>query len=77
VTIRATSRVAGFREVILDLLDNMTVTAVTRGTTPLAFTHQDDLVRTTLDRTFNAVQSFEIKISYSGKPQATGFGSIG
>ena len=77
VTITATSRVAGFREVILDLLDNMTVTSVTRGATPLAFTHQDNLVRITLDRTFNAGQSFEVKVSYNGKPAATGFGSIG
>lgn len=77
VTITATSRVAGFGEVILDLLDNMTVTAVTRGATALAFTHQDDLVRITLDRTFDAGQGFEIKIDYGGQPQSTGFGSIG
>ncbi len=77
MTITATSRVAGFREVILDLLDNMTVQSVTRGAAPLAFTHRDNLVRITLDRAFNAGQSFEIKVSYSGRPQSTGFGSIG
>ena len=77
VTVTATSLVAGFRHVVLDLMDNMGVTSATRGTTALAFTHTGNLVDITLDQPFDTGQSFAVKVSYSGVPDATGFGSIG
>lgn len=77
VTITATSRRNGFTNVILDLFDNMTISSVVRGTTPLVFNRSNNRVDVTLDRPFNSGESFEIKLTYSGSPQSTGFGSFG
>ena len=76
VTITAESLVDGLEHVVLDLRDNMTVSAVQRGLTLLAFTHADDLVDVALDQPFDAGEPFTIKVSYSGKPSSSGFGSI-
>jgi len=76
VTIAAQSLVDGLAHVVLDLRDGMTVSVVQRGAALLAFTHSADLVDVVLDQPFDAGESFEIKVSYSGKPQASGFGSI-
>jgi aminopeptidase N len=77
VTVTATSLANGFRHLVLDLMDNMTVTSATRGATSLTFTHSGDLLDIVLDQPFDAGQSFAVKITYGGVPDATGFGSIG
>ncbi len=77
VSVTATSLVNGFQHVVLDLMDNMTVTLVRRGTTTLAFTHSGNLLDITLDVPFNAGQTFVVQVLYNGIPDPTGFGSIG
>jgi aminopeptidase N len=76
VTITATSLVPGLQHLVLDLLDNMAVTTVTRGLTPLPFSHSGNLLDITLDVPFNAGQSFAVKVTYSGSPSQVGFGSM-
>jgi hypothetical protein len=76
VTISATSLVDGLQHLVLDLRDNMVVSAVTRGLTSLAATHGGHLLDITLDRPFDAGEPFEVKVTYAGQPQPTGFGSI-
>ena len=77
VTVTATALVNGFQHVVLDLYDNMAVSAVVRGTTALSFTHTGNLLDVTLDQPFNTGQSFSVKVTYSGSPTATGLGSFG
>ena len=77
VTVSGTSLVSGFQHLVLDLYDNMAVSSVSRGSTSLAYTHSGNLLDITLDRAFNAGESFDVKVSYSGSPQSTGFGSFG
>ncbi len=77
VTISATSLGAGLTHVVLDLFDNLTVSQVVRGTQPLSFSRGSNLLDVTLDRSFGAGEPFEIKVTYSGVPESTGFGSFG
>ncbi len=77
VTISATSLNAGLTHVVLDLFDNLNVTQVVRGTQPLSFSRGNNLLDITLDRSFGAGEPFDIKVTYSGVPQSTGFGSFG
>jgi len=68
VMMRAESVVDGLSTVILDLYDNLTVTAVTRGATPLSYSHSSDRISVTLDQSFNDGEIFEIAVSYGGDP---------
>src|SRR5262249_15439753 len=77
VTVTATALVSGFQHVVLDLFDNMAVSSVVRGSTTLSFTHSGNLLDVTLDRTFSSGESFDVKVTYSGSPDSTGFGSFG
>ena len=77
VGITGKSLVNGFQHVVLDLMDNMTVTQVLRGTTSLAFTHTGNLLDVTLDQTFGPGQTFVVQVFYNGVPNPTGFDSIG
>jgi len=77
VTVTATSLADGFQQVVLDLLDNMTVSGVERGGVPLAFARGSHLLTVTLDQAFDAGQSFEIRVDYSGAPMSGGFGYFG
>jgi len=69
--------VDGLQQVMLNLLDNMTVTSVTRGAIGLSFTHTADILDITLDQVFDAGQSFGVTVGYSGSPQGGGFGTFG
>jgi hypothetical protein len=77
VTVSGTSLVPGFQHLVLDLLDNMAVSSVKIGTTSLGFTHAGNLLDITLDQPYDTGESFDVKITYSGTPQAVGFGSFG
>jgi len=68
VVMRAVSAVDGLSTVILNFFDNMTVDSVTRNTSPLAFTHSNDLLTVTLDQTFNTGELFEVAVAYHGEP---------
>jgi aminopeptidase N len=77
VTVTGTSLVSGFQHVVLDLMDNMTVTLCRRNTTSLAFTHTGNLLDITLDQTYGPGQTFSVQVLYNGVPNPTGFDSIG
>ena len=77
VRVTATSLVDGLNLVSLNLLDNMNVTLVTRGLTPLFFTHGGNIVDVTLDQPFDDGESFEISLTYNGSPLSSGFGAFG
>jgi len=68
VKIRAASVVDGLTTVILDLYDNLTVTSVTRGGTPLSYSHTSDRITVTLDQSFDDGQIFEVTVAYHGDP---------
>ena len=55
--------------VILDLMQNMTVTAVTQNAAAAPFTHNNELLTVTLDRTYNAGESVVVTIDYNGSPR--------
>ena len=67
---------AGLTALVLNLYDNMTVSAVTLGGSPLAFTHTGNLMTATLDRPYAIGETFEVEVAYSGSPLNTGFGSF-
>lgn len=77
VTVTGKALVNGFQHLVLDLADNMAVTAATRGTTNLSFTHAGGILDITLDRPFSADETLDVKVTYQGVPEASGFGSIG
>jgi len=76
VTIIAKSLVNGTQHLVLDLMANMTVTAVRLGLTNYAYTRPGDLIDVTLDRPYNAGETFQVQVVYNGIPDAIGFGSI-
>ena len=76
VTITAKSLVNGFQHLVLDLMSNMTVTQVRLGLTNYAFTRPGNLIDVTLDRPYDAGETFQVQVLYNGIPDATGFGSI-
>jgi len=55
-------------EVELDFLDNMAVSQVTSGGSPVGFTHANDILTVTLDRTYYQNETFTISVQYSGTP---------
>jgi len=77
VTVTGTSLVPGFQHLVLNLLDNMAVSAVARGATALSYTRSANLLDIMLDQPFDPGQSFDVKVSYNGAPLSTGFGSFG
>jgi hypothetical protein len=60
----------------LDLLSNMTVSQTTSGGSPVGFSHVDDILTVTLDRTYYQGETFTIVVTYSGTPDE-GYGSFG
>lgn len=66
----------GLSTLVENLYDNMTVSSVTLGGSPLAFTRGSNKVTITLDRPYAAGETLEVKVTYSGTPQRLGFGSF-
>ena len=67
----------GLTTVDLDLYRTYAVPSVKIGTTNLSFTRPTDLIRITLDRTYNLNEQFTIDITYSGTPPtSSGFGGM-
>jgi len=78
VTIAAASLADGLQVIPLNLHTDLTVSSVTRGATPLAFSHASHMLEVTLDRAFDSGTRFEIVVSYSGVPNGGGtFGAFG
>jgi aminopeptidase N len=67
---------AGLTTLVLNLYDNMAVSQVELGGSPLAFTHTGNLLTITLDRPYAVSEIFDVTVSYSGSPVNTGFGSF-
>jgi aminopeptidase N len=76
VTITGQCLVAGFQHLVLDLMSNMSVSSVRRGATNLGFVRPTNLIDITLDQPFGVGQQFTVVVTYSGVPDASGFGSI-
>ena len=71
VTMRAEVVSLSLATAEVDLLDNMTVTAVFNASGALAYTHSADRVTVTLDRMYTNGETFEVSIQYTGTPSAS------
>jgi aminopeptidase N len=77
--VRIEGKVAGspLSVLTLDLADNMVVSAVTLpDATPLAFAQPGDALEITLPAAVPVDGAVAVDVTYSGAPQATGFGSF-
>ncbi len=75
VLLRARSLVSGLTDLEVDLWDDLTVSSVTIGALPLAFTHSNDLLSVTLDRPYALDEVFDLVVTYGGLPDPNaGFG---
>jgi aminopeptidase N len=72
VTVYGTALVDGFQEVILDLHQDLEVTAALSGEHSLAFVHQDSALTVTLQRTFTTGEDFFCTVFYNGTPPQQG-----
>jgi len=73
-TIKAKSKINGLNSVVLDLYDNMNITSVTGDVS--SFTHSDNIITVTLDKTYNFDELIEIVVEYNGLPSEEGFASF-
>lgn len=55
----------------LDLYDNLVVDSVSCGGATVGFSHADDLLTITLDRSYAAGEAFVVEITYHGTPSAS------
>lgn len=62
------SKTGALSSVVLDLLDQMTVSEVREGGVPVSFTHSQDLLTINLANTYAQGQTVDIAIDYSGAP---------
>ena len=76
VTMTAAANGTSIDEVDLDLLDNMTVSGVTMGGSPVTFSHAGDLLTIDLDRTYLDGEVFAVTVEYSGTPNES-YGAFG
>ncbi|HMA76070.1 MAG TPA: M1 family aminopeptidase [Candidatus Krumholzibacteriaceae bacterium] len=73
VTLTAKVISVSLYKVEIDLLDNMNVTRVRKALGDLDYTHSNDLITVTLDRSYHSGEYFTVEIEYSGTPsEATG-----
>lgn len=66
----------GLTHLVLNLYDNMAVSGVDLGGSPLGFSHAGNLLDITLDRPYAAGEIVEVAVSYSGVPSNSGFGAF-
>ncbi len=71
VSMSATPTGAAITEIDINLLDNMIVSAVEMGGSPVVYTHINDLISVTLDGSYMLGDTFTVDISYSGLPSAS------
>lgn len=76
VTVKAISQVDGLRQVTLDLMENLQVTAVQDGSTNLSFSQSPTTVEIVLDRSYDQGEMISFDIHYEGRPGRSGFGSF-
>jgi aminopeptidase N len=76
VTVNAISKSSGLTAFFLDLANNMIVDSILLGSQKLNFTHSNNQINITLDRTYLLNEFFGIRIFYEGVPNSSGFGSF-
>ncbi len=74
-TITAQSLSPALLNIFLDLTDTLTVTDVKTGGISIPFTHAQDTINITLDKTYGAGELFTIEVYYNGSPKPSGFGT--
>jgi hypothetical protein len=67
-TVRLESKEPSLTRIDLDFTTALTVTRVTRGSTPLTFDHRNNLLAITLDRPMGSGEVFDVAVEYHGKP---------
>jgi len=72
VQITATSVVPSLSTIDVNLVDNMDVSQILRGGSPLTFTHNNDLIHINLGTPVAQGDTFVVEIDYYGYPQAGG-----
>src|SRR3990170_8579579 len=60
----------------LDLQNALTISGLLLNGSPAAFTHVNNIISVTLDRTYVHGETFSIKVFYEGIPGSSGFGSF-
>jgi len=76
VTINCKSLVNNLNEISYDFSNNMTVDSVTSGKVRLNFSHADNKILITLNKSVNIGQIVSVIIFYKGIPVPTGYGSF-
>ncbi len=72
VTIRANAVVDGVTEVEIDYCETMTVEGIVGSSGALGYFRSGDVVTVTLDRTYDAGETFQFDFQYSGHPVESG-----
>ncbi|UCH85504.1 MAG: hypothetical protein JSW50_07395 [Candidatus Latescibacterota bacterium] len=68
VLIQARATASSVWSVVLDLYDNLNVTGVREGGSPVPFVHQDDLITVNFAPGFQFGDTLELAIDYNGQP---------
>lgn len=76
VTMTSESMVDGLTSVDYDFHSNMTVDSVFMNNNTVSYTRPNDLIRITLDQTYNEGDQFTTVVYYHGHPPGGGFGSF-
>ena len=76
VTMTSESMVDGLATVDYDFHSNMTVDSAFMGGNPVSYTRPNNLIRITLDRTYNEGEYLTTVVYYHGHPPGGGFGSF-
>jgi len=76
VTVNAEVGIPSINSFYLSLSNHLSVDSIKSGNFNLAFTHINDRLEITLNRTYIQSENFSVIIYYQGLPTATGFGSF-
>ncbi len=76
VRVDAVPASASLNSFFLDLSNRLSVDSVVSGNVSLSYTHQDDRLNITLQRTYLQGERFSVIVYYQGVPASNGFGSI-
>jgi aminopeptidase N len=76
VILKAVPSETSLNTFFLDLQNTMTVDSILLGNEKLQFTHENNKINITLNKTYSSQEEFEITIYYEGQPNTTGFGSF-
>jgi aminopeptidase N len=76
VTINAKSKVANLSQVNIDLQNALTTDSVKIGGKKMAFTHQLNQIKITLDKNYTQNQLLSLVVYYHGVPGSSGFDSF-